>query len=99
MRKFLVIAALFAAVAVRAAEPAASHRAAAVDFLVAKGTPQLLERQCLLMVEKQIALQPKLAEHRDNCWHSTAAPSASMRSRTIWRRSMPGNIPRRSCGS
>jgi len=65
MRKFFLMAALFAASAVFSAEPTASHRAAAREFLIAKGMPELLESQCRLMVDKQIAMQPKLAEHRE----------------------------------
>ena len=66
MRKFFMIAALvFAAFAVSAAGPTASHLAAAVEFLEAKGTPQLLERTCRTMLEKQIAAAPELAAHRD----------------------------------
>ena len=66
MRKFLLIATLvLTAFVVPAAEPTASHRAAAVEYLEAKGTPQLLERHCLNMLEKQIAVAPELAEHRE----------------------------------
>ena len=59
------MAALFAAFAVSAAEPTASHRAAAIEYLEAKGTPQLLENTCRTMLEKQLAAQPELAEHRE----------------------------------
>ena len=65
MRKYLLIAALFAAFAVFAAEPTASHRAAAVEFLLARKMPEALESQCRLMTDKQIAAQPELAAHRD----------------------------------
>lgn len=66
MRKFLFVAAIcFAACAVFSAEPTASHRAAAADFLLAKKMPEALESQCRLMAEKQIAAQPELAAHRD----------------------------------
>lgn len=65
MRKFFLTALLtLTACAMFAAEPTASHLAAAVDFLLAKGTPEVLERQCLLMVDKQIAAQPELAANR-----------------------------------
>ena len=66
MRKFLSVAALsFAAFAVFAAEPTESHRAAALELLLARGMPEMLESQCRLMVDKQIAVQPELAAHRD----------------------------------
>ena len=65
MRKFFLMAALFAASAVLFAEPTASHRAAAREFLIAKGMPEMLESQCRLMVDKQIAMQPELAAHRE----------------------------------
>ena len=66
MRKFLLTVLLtLTAVAALAAEPTASHRAAAREFLIAKGMPEMLESQCRLMVDKQIAAQPELAEHRD----------------------------------
>ena len=66
MRKLLFVAALLlTAFAVPAAAPTASHRAAAVEYLEAKGTPQLLERTCRTMLEKQLAAQPNLAEHRE----------------------------------
>lgn len=65
MRKIFLIAALLAACAVFAAEPTDSHRAAAVELLLARGMPEILESQCLLMADKQIAAQPELAEHRE----------------------------------
>ncbi len=66
MRKMFLTAALcFAAFAVFAAEPTESHRAAAVELLLARGMPEILENQCLLMADKQIAVQPELAEHRE----------------------------------
>ena len=66
MRKILVIAAAaFHVLAVLAAEPTASHRAAAIEYLEAKGTPQLLERTCRTILEKQLAAQPELAKHRE----------------------------------
>ena len=66
MRKFFLIAALtFGAFAVFAAEPTASHLAAAVEYLEAKGTPQLLERQCQEMADANVRLQPELAEYRE----------------------------------
>ena len=65
MRKFLLIAALtFGAFAVFAAEPTASHLAAAVEYLEAKGTPRLLELECQTMVDTNIRLQPELADYR-----------------------------------
>jgi len=64
MRKFLSVAALIFAAAVFSAEPTASHRAAAEEFLLAKRMPEALESQCLLMTEKQIAAQPELAAIR-----------------------------------
>ena len=66
MRKFFLSAALvLTAFAVPAAEPTASHLAAAVEYLEAKGTPQVLERICRTMLEKQLAAAPELAKHRD----------------------------------
>ena len=65
MRKILAItAAVFHVLAVFAAEPTASHRAAAIEYLEAKGTPQLLERTCRTILEKQLAAQPELAAHQ-----------------------------------
>jgi len=64
-KKVLAAILLFAAAFAFAAEPTASHRAAAEEFLIARGTPEILERQCLLMADKQIAAAPELAEHRD----------------------------------
>ena len=60
-----VAAALVAVSLLGAAETSASHRAAALAFLEAKGTPALLERHCRLMLEKQLAAAPEYAEHRD----------------------------------
>ena len=68
MRKFLpiaILAAAFAVNAVNAAEPTAEHLAAAVEYLEAKGTPQLLEIECRTMADKQVKLQPELAKHRE----------------------------------
>jgi len=66
MRKIFLIAALTMSVfTVFSAEPTASHLAAAVEYLEAKGTPRLLETQCQTLAEKQIKLQPELAEHRE----------------------------------
>ena len=65
MRKFFCIPMLaLAALALRAAEPTESHRAAALEFLKAKGTPQFLERNCRAMLERQLAAAPEYAEHR-----------------------------------
>ena len=63
MRKYLLIAALFAAFAV-SAEPTKEHLAAAVEYLDAKGTPRILELQCQTMVDTNVRLQPELAEYR-----------------------------------
>lgn len=66
MRKMFFTALLaLAALTVCAAEPTAAHRAAAVEYLEAKGTPQLLERTCRTILEKQLAAQPELAGHRE----------------------------------
>ena len=66
MRKFFCISILvLAALALPAAEPTTAHRAAAVEFMKKSGTPELLERQCKLMVEKQVQAQPELAGVRD----------------------------------
>ena len=66
MRKFICILILAsAAFALPAAEPTESHRAAAIEFMKESGTPELLERQCRLMVEKQVQAQPELAAHKD----------------------------------
>ena len=64
-KKILAALLAFCAVAVFAADPTASHRAAAVEFLEAKGTPQLLENTCRTILAKQIAIQPQLAKHRE----------------------------------
>jgi len=53
-----------AGLAAAAAEFSAGHLAAAAAFLEAKGTPRLLERNCRLVVEKQLAASPELADHR-----------------------------------
>ena len=50
--------------AVGGAELSETHRAAALEFLRAKGTPQLLERNGRIMLEKQLAAAPEYAEHR-----------------------------------
>lgn len=65
MKKLSVVAAIFAAVLLHAAEIADSHREAALEFLKAKGTPALLERQCELMLEKQLAAAPEYKDMRD----------------------------------
>jgi len=64
-KKFFAVFLMFCAVAVCASEPSVSHRAAAIEYLAAKGTPQLLENTCRTILAKQIALQPQLAEHRE----------------------------------
>ena len=46
------------------AEISAEHRAAALEFLKAKGTPRILDRNCRLMLEKQLAAAPEYAKHR-----------------------------------
>lgn len=46
------------------AEFSTGHRAAALAYLEAKGTPRLLERTCRLMLEKQLAAAPEYAAHR-----------------------------------
>ena len=63
--RLCAVAALMAAYLLGAAEPAASHREAALEFLKAKGTPALLERHCKLMLEKQLAAAPEYAEHSE----------------------------------
>ena len=64
--KSLSLAATLVAVSLLgAAEAEISHREAALEFLRAKGTPELLERHCKLMLEKQLAAAPQYAEHRD----------------------------------
>jgi len=65
LRSLLFAAALAAAPLLGAAEAAPAHREAALEFLRAKGTPELLERHCKLMLEKQLAAAPEYAEHRD----------------------------------
>ena len=64
-KSFSLAAALVAVSLLGAAEAAPSHREAALEFLRAKGTPELLERHCKLMLEKQLAATPEYAEHRD----------------------------------
>ena len=66
MKKWLIaaVAVLCAAGRISAAEPVESHRAAALAYLEAKGTPRLLERNCRLMLEKQLAAAPEYASHR-----------------------------------
>ena len=66
MRKFFLTALFVLTVcAVYAAEPTKAHLAAAVEYLEAKGTPQLLDRQCQEMVDANVRLQPELAEYRE----------------------------------
>ena len=66
MRKILLIAALtLSALNGFSAEPTDSHRAAALELLLARGMPEMLESQCRLMVDKQIAMQPELAAMRE----------------------------------
>ena len=65
LKNLSVVAAVVAATLLHAAEITPSHREAALEFLKAKGTPALLERQCGLMLEKQLAAAPEYAEHRD----------------------------------
>ena len=60
-----VVAVIFTAALLHAAEITASHREAALEFLKAKGTPALLERQCKLMLEKQLAAAPEYKDVRD----------------------------------
>lgn len=62
--KMAVVFFAFASGSLFAVEPSAEHRAAALAFLEAKGTPRLLERNCRLMLEKQLAAAPGYAEHR-----------------------------------
>lgn len=64
MKRMLLSLLLLGCVVVCGGEISASRRAAALAFLKAKGTPQLLERNCRLMLEKQIAAVPEAAEHR-----------------------------------
>ena len=65
MRKILSVVLLtLIAGAVFSTEPAETHRAAALEFLQAKGTPQILERNCRAMLERQLAAAPEYAEHR-----------------------------------
>ena len=64
-KSFSLAAMLVAVSLLGAAETAPSHREAALEFLRAKGTPELLERHCKLMLEKQLAAAPEYAEHRD----------------------------------
>ena len=64
MRNLIIAVMLLTAFAVTAAEISASHRAAALEYLEAKGTPQLLARNCRTMLERQIALTPEYAKHR-----------------------------------
>ena len=64
--KVFSLAAAFVAVSLLgAAETSASHRAAALAFLEAKGTPAILERHCKLMLEKQLAIAPEYEKHRE----------------------------------
>jgi len=63
MRKVLVVAMLLA-VCTAFAEVPESHRAAALEFLEAKGTPQLLARNCRTMLERQLAVSPDYMKHR-----------------------------------
>jgi len=63
MRKFILAVVLAAAFAAYAETPE-SHRAAALEFLEAKGTPQLLARNCRTMLERQLAVSPEYAKHR-----------------------------------
>ena len=64
-KSLLFAATLVAVPLLGAADAAPSHREAALEFLRAKGTPELLERHCKLMLEKQLAAAPEYAEHRD----------------------------------
>ena len=50
--------------AVSAGELSPGHREAALAYLEAKGTAKLLEKNCRLMLEKQLAAAPECAEHR-----------------------------------
>jgi len=59
-----LFALLFLCAASCGAEFSAEHRAAALEFLKAKGTPRILERNCRLMLEKQLAAAPEHAELR-----------------------------------
>lgn len=68
-KRIFIAFAAFAAAVCFAAEPTASHRAAAIGFLEAKGMPRLLERHCRTIVEKQISVEPSLAEHREKLLH------------------------------
>ena len=65
LKSLSLAAALVAVSLLGAAEAEISHREAALEFLRAKGTPELLERHCKLMLEKQLAAAPQYAEHRD----------------------------------
>ena len=65
LKSFSLAVALVAVSLLGAAETSASHRAAALAFLEAKGTPAILERHCKLMLEKQLAVAPEYAAHRD----------------------------------
>ena len=65
LKSFSLAVALVAVSLLGAAETSASHRAAALAFLEAKGTPAILERHCKLMLEKQLAVAPEYAEHRE----------------------------------
>ena len=65
LKSLSLAAALVAVSLLGAAEIAASHREAALEFLRAKGTPELLERHCKLMLEKQLAVSPEYARHRE----------------------------------
>ena len=64
MRGFLIFFLLLAAGVVSAVEISESHRAAALEFLKAKGTPQILERNCRTMLERQLAMSPEYVKHR-----------------------------------
>ncbi|MBO4427787.1 MAG: DUF2059 domain-containing protein [Bacteroidales bacterium] len=64
-KPFSLVMALVAASLLGAAEIASSHDEAALEYLRAKGTPELLERHCKLMLEKQLAAAPEYAEHRE----------------------------------
>ena len=65
MRGFLITVLLLAAGTMSAAEVISeSHRAAALEFLEAKGTPRILERNCRTMLERQLAMSPEYAKHR-----------------------------------
>ena len=65
LKSLSLAAALVAVPLLGAAEVAPPHREAALEFLRAKGTPELLERHCKLMLEKQLAVAPEYAEHRE----------------------------------